>query len=232
MAYEALPYNDIERAELSEFETIVLEQIETLGNQNGRSNDIYNPVHEPVGEAWQRLRGDGKVEFADLWQVHRVEVEGRELTYAHRPRMLFRADEGFKLLARLAGEPEPQDGSTPLRARAEFYVTEFGNFGALARTQFSENGGRISKNRVTRFGEGFGLGVADLSKRLGRKETQSLFEVMRYPEESIVALNALMTLSYQDRRAITKAHHDFDKREANLRKDLKDISQKVAILRA
>lgn len=229
MAYEVLPLNDAERAVQSAFESTIIEQIGTYGNQNAYHVDRYNPGQQPF-DIWQSYSVSGQVEFADLWQVHRLDIDDKELTYAHLPRVIYKRDDVFRVLDQIAGKDVQEYDAESLDPKTEFYVTEFDDEGAIARTLFVEHEGVIRRQRVSNFIAAHGIGLVDLSKDVSGRKADQLIKVMENPEENIVALNGLMKLSVAEQRAVRKAHREYEERQRELRERI-DMFERAGVIR-
>jgi hypothetical protein len=108
---------------------------------------------------------------------------------------------------------------------ADFYAYEFDSNGADARTYFGEYKSRLFKARVTAFGEAGGWGYTELHRNLREPEVKRLMTVIASPEEHVVALRSLVSLSRMEGYMAARALKADRKRERQYQKDLEQLSR-------
>lgn len=231
MPRESLPVDADEKALLTDFETSIYAQIHARGDDNHIVDRYKRQSGEPISADFD-YRYDphtGNVEFGDSFLTHRLDLEEFQVIYAFRPRTVFVVGEAERFVLGMSkADEEPAEENPPLPANAELYVHEFGESGAgnISRTVFSESEDRgIVKTRTTMFDALQGLGVPDFHRPLKARERVTLKEVIESPEEHVIALRGLVTLTKSEQRAARKTQEEYYEREKELRKQLEQIAR-------
>jgi hypothetical protein len=227
MSYEAVPFSDEEKAKLSPFERAIIGQIAILGDQNARGvsrEDRYHRrTHSDLGKG-RSYHSDGRIEYDNLWQVHRLGVGSKELTYAHLPKTSYTPSPLTGFLAGMRGREDSMVG-TISPADSEFFITEFDEVGAVARVVFHEADDAIHKHRISRFGENHGIGVNELTAPLGPIQIKNLLKVINNPQENIIALEGLVRLNSNERRLVARRHREHDRDTQEYHDRLEEIDR-------
>jgi hypothetical protein len=226
MPYEILP-DGPETPALTPFQELVRDQIATRGDDNHPPADRFTPHETGADTSFDyQYSHNGEIKFGGNWQTHHLNVEDLQVVYAFKPRTVFKEDPALAFLARAAGKPAaPDKPPSILPAMADFYAYEFDSNGADVRTYFGEHASKLFKARVTAFDEVGGLGYIELRRNLRTPEAERLMAVIASPEEHVVALRGLVSLSRMEGYMAARALKAQRKRERQYQEDLNAMSK-------
>ena len=226
MSHEILSYSETDIVPTL-FETMIADRIEELGDQNKATIDRYSPQQRVEPSISQTFRKNGKVDFGELWQVHRVEVDDKELVYAYLPPTVYLPDDLFDFLDLTGGETKPTKKNPPNPAKAEFYINEFNDRGLVARNTFTgREGSYLYRSLTERFDIGrYSAGVLVQSRQLLPYEETQLEKVIRLPEDNVFAIRSLVKVTDEERESFTQKIDAQQKREAESQERLAEIAR-------